>query len=113
MKKFGKAFGWTVGQSINMYLVWEGMHGSVPCWNIFRLFAWFFTISYICLSTVKTLATVAEIPSALDIQKAVGSHPVNKYVSFFSDLAIAACLAGFGHIGYAVLIIIQQVAEQT
>lgn len=113
MKKIGKTLGWVVSQGVMAVLMWKGVHNNLSCFNLFKFLTWFFTLLYGFISLSKASAYISGQQDLLDeMQEKVGEHPVGKYASFVSDLAIASTLAVFGHFFYAALLVIQQFLEQ-
>ena len=99
--KFWAQFGWATAQAAVFGLAWAGMHGTIWAWNIYIFFAWIFTVFYI-------LAAMGANTEAIKSQH----RKVPLWLSCATDMVLAGMLSAFGHFGYAILKIIEQMGEQ-
>ena len=95
-KKIGKAFVWFILAGFSADCAFNKTQWG---WNIFRFVEWTMTILYIFAILGKSK------------QKQKISRSVPAIISLIYDFSLAIALAGFGHFGYASLVIVQQLLK--
>jgi hypothetical protein len=96
---------WAAAQGGIAILAWNGVHGSVAQFNIYKFLAWFITSTYFLLLVAKAV-------DPIEMNKNIPDKKIPVWLSFLSDLGIAIILAAFGHWFYAGLKMAEQYFEQ-